>query len=210
MVEPTNDSNIRRLDYQISYRQAVGTNATGPRNPAKKSHELLNGRLNMPPHGTWEFSEPVDWTADPFSDRNWCFQFHGLRWLNVCRQEAFRGNQEACSFWVRTVVSWIQGNPIDDPPTKWSWINMAEALRALEMVYGLPLAEGDDKKIIVDSLEEHGNWLFDDQRIVGVTMVYTSTRAFSSWDASSDGISGRPRQSSGSRRTSIRPSIIRE
>lgn len=167
MVESTNVSNSRRLDHQISYRQAVGTNAIGPRNPARKSHELLKGRLWLPPHGTWEFSEPIDWTADPFSDRNWCFQFHGLRWLNVCRQEAFRGDQEASSFWVRTVVSWIQGNPIDDPPTKWSWINMAEALRALEMVYGLPLAEGDDKKTIVDSLEEHGDWLFDDQRIVG-------------------------------------------
>lgn len=167
MDESANDSSTGRLNWQIPYRQAVGANAKGPRNHAKKSHEVLKGRLCMPPHGAWEFSEPIDWTADPFSDRNWCFQFHGLRWLNVCRQEAFRGDQEASSFWVRTVVSWIQGNPIDDPPTKWSWINMAEALRALEMVYGLPLAEGDDREIIVDSLEEHGNWLFEDQRIVG-------------------------------------------
>lgn len=166
MNESAKRSSTLRLDSQIPYRQAVGANAEGPRNYSKKSRDVLNGHLRMPPHGVWEFTEPIDWTADPFSDRNWCFQLHGLRWLNVCRQAAFRGDQEARLFWIRTVVSWIHGNPVDEPPTKWSWINMAEALRALEMVYGLPLAEGDDRRTIVDSLEEHGNWLFDDSRIV--------------------------------------------
>lgn len=160
-------NSVRRdIDLDVATRQAIGNNAIASKYYKKQAAAIMKGRLRMPPHPTWDFEPPINWASDPFGDRNWCFQFHGLRWLNPVRHAALAGDSEAREFWVRTVVSWISNNPSSDPPSQWSWVNMAEALRALEMVYGLCLAEGDDRDYLLGSLVEHGEWLYDPARIV--------------------------------------------
>lgn len=155
------------VDYDVSMRQAIGNNAVATKNYDKDAARLMSGKLRMPPHDAYEFSLPFDWTANPYNDGNWCFQYHGLRWLNPCRHAAFDGDNSARDFWVETVLSWIRANPPGEPASKWAWTNMVEAMRALELIYGLPIVPEQQRPEVIGSIFQHGEWLSEDEHIVG-------------------------------------------
>lgn len=154
------------IDYDVSTRQAIGNNAVATKNYQRDAHRLMSGKLSMPPHDTYEFNLPFDWSADPYKDGNWCFQYHGLRWLNPCRHAAFEGDDSARDFWVETVLSWIRSNPPGEAASKWAWTNMVEAMRALELIYGLPIVPEQEREEVLGSIFQHGEWLSSDEHIV--------------------------------------------
>lgn len=151
-----------RVDPEVSTRQCMGAGFERRENNDRRAAAVMAGKLTLAPHPLWETEGVTDWSADPFSSRNWKFQFHALRWLSPVRFQAFDGSEDARQFWLSTVRSWIQNNHPDNPPSKFSWVDMADGLRAQELVFGWPLAQTDEERaMLVAALELHGNWLAD-------------------------------------------------
>lgn len=151
-----------RVDPEVSTRQCMGAGFERRENNDRRAAAVMAGKLTLAPHPLWETEGVTDWSADPFSSRNWQFQFHALCWLSPVRFQAFDGSEDARQFWLSTVRSWIQNNHPDNPPSKFSWVDMADGLRAQELVFGWPLAQTDEERaMLVAALELHGNWLAD-------------------------------------------------
>ncbi|HEX7352477.1 heparinase II/III domain-containing protein [Brachybacterium sp.] len=127
---------------------------------------LRNGGLSLPPQPVWT-GDTTNWTADPFSDRNWRFQHHTLRWLNPLRWAALEGDNEARAEWIRIVRSWGEANvPASASKSDFAWKDMADGNRAIQLALGIPFVSGDDDWF-VELLEYHRDWLMDESHIVG-------------------------------------------
>src|SRR5690625_765748 len=127
--------------------------------------ELKQGTVPRPPHKPWT-GDYTDWTADPFTDLNWRFQFHTLRWINPYLWDALDGNEESKAEWKRIVRSWAEANiPPHRAADKYAWMDMTDGNRAIQISLGAPLMNTEDHWY-VDVLAVHRNWLLDDTRIV--------------------------------------------
>jgi hypothetical protein len=87
----------------------------------------------MSPHPRWTLPEQPTWREDPFSDRNWRFQYHMLRWLDPLRRAAEHGDDRAYEMWSRWVHDWVEKNPPSSPRTSWAWTDMSDGIRAQQL-----------------------------------------------------------------------------
>lgn len=154
------------LDAAVSKRQAIGSYYQRPKDLDGQLQLLKTGTLTLPPHTDWQ-GDLTDWTADPFSDRNWQFQFHTLRWMNALRWSAMDGNEESRNEWLRIARSWFDENvPPRQALAPFAWKDMADGNRAIQFSLGVPLISSEDSWF-VDLLVAHRDWLMDDANIVG-------------------------------------------
>lgn len=82
----------------------------------------------------WPLRFPLDWRADPFQDRNWCFHLHALRMIDPYLQQYFRLPDpallhSACMF----VTDWDSFHCTQKSEAAFSWYDMAAGLRALRI-----------------------------------------------------------------------------
>lgn len=151
------------VDAEVSVRQCIGAGFEKRPDFKKRTEEIKSGVLRLAPHGRWEAERLDDWTADPFSSRNWQFQHHALRWLSPVRHAAQEGDVAAHQLWFDTVRSWITENPPGTSASKYAWMDMADGMRAQELVFGWSIALTDDEQeLLRGSLNAHGRWLADD------------------------------------------------
>ena len=122
------------LDARAARRQTLATSFR-PEDVAA----LLEGRLKMAPHAQWQLPAEPTWQEDPFSDRNWQFQFHTLRWLEPVRRAAAKGDDAAYAMWKRWVWDWVEKNPPEAPRSRWAWADMADGVRALHLCQAVPM-----------------------------------------------------------------------
>lgn len=122
------------LDLEAALRQTVATSYL-----QKDVDRLLAGRLKMAPHPEWELPEEPTWREDPFSDRNWCFQFHMLRWLEPLRRAAAKGDDAAFDMWLRWLTDWVEANPPEAPRSSWAWTDMSDGIRAQHLCQAAPM-----------------------------------------------------------------------
>lgn len=159
---------ISGLDLGVADRQAFGSvmSYSRPRRLDDALDKYWNGKLHLPPHAEWE-GDPTDWSANPFSDGNWQFQHHTLRWLNPLRWAARQGDEQARHEWLRIVRSWAENNvPAENSCSKYAWKDMADGNRAIQLSLGAPLVKSQDDWY-VRLLEYHRDWLLDESHIVG-------------------------------------------
>ncbi|MFD3799876.1 heparinase II/III family protein [Kocuria palustris] len=150
------------VNPDVSTRQCIGPGFEKRWDYQKRTEEIKAGILRLPPHGTWEAKEIADWTADPYTSRNWQFQHHALRWLSPLRHAADDGDEAARQLWFDLVRSWVEQNPPGESASKYAWMDMADGMRAQELVFGWPLARTEDEKhLLLRSLQDHGDWLAD-------------------------------------------------
>lgn len=116
----------RRQDLTRSFRQA-------------DVDALLAGTLTMSPHPAWTLPEQPTWHEDPFADRNWCFQYHMLRWLEPLRKAAAAGHDDAYAMWLRWVQSWVDANLEERSASSWAWTDMSDGLRTQFLCFAAPL-----------------------------------------------------------------------
>lgn len=154
------------LNIDAARRQAkLGRDYARTAQTATQLEELNQGRVNLPPHPTWQ-GDYTDWVADPFEDRNWRFQFHTLRWINPYFWDALAGNEESKQEWKRIVRSWAAHNtPPSQAEDDYAWMDMTDGNRAIQISIGAPLMDEDDEWYL-DLLVEHRNWLLNDTHIV--------------------------------------------
>ncbi|MDO5617800.1 heparinase II/III domain-containing protein [Kocuria sp.] len=151
------------VNLQAAQRQVLGTNFRESKDEARLVRNLLNGSLRMSPHKAWQLPKTPTWTEDPFDDFNWQFQFHMLRWLDPLRRAGLKGNDDARAMWEHYARSWIEANPPGESKSKWAWVDMTDGIRAQELCFGLPLV--GEQPWLVDSLEQHGEWLADPEHL---------------------------------------------
>lgn len=154
------------LNIDAARRQAkLGRDYARTAQTATQLEELNQGRVNLPPHPTWQ-GDYTDWVADPFEDRNWRFQFHTLRWINPYFWDALAGNEESKQEWKRIVRSWAAHNtPPPQAEDDYAWMDMTDGNRAIQISIGAPLMDEDDEWYL-DLLVEHRSWLLNDSHIV--------------------------------------------
>ncbi|MEX3600474.1 heparinase II/III domain-containing protein [Kocuria carniphila] len=155
------------LNLATADRQAFGKSYARTENTEEMAAAVLSGELHLPPHPVWR-GDPVDWAADPFTDRNWQFQHHTLRWTNPLRWKALDGDAHARQEWLRIVRSWAENNvPAHQSPSKFAWKDMADGNRAIQLGLGARLVGQDDLPWFLELLTYHRDWLMDEAHIVG-------------------------------------------
>ena len=154
------------LNFAAAKRQSsIGKHYARHAQSKKELHDLKQGTITLPPHKPWT-GNYTDWTADPFSDLNWRFQFHTLRWINPFLWAALDGDEESKTEWKRIVRSWADANiPPESAEDKYAWMDMTDGNRAIQVSLGAPLTDASDDWY-VDFLATHRNWLLDDDNIV--------------------------------------------
>lgn len=133
--------------------------------PPERVTDLKAGLLVMSPHPGWNLPATIDWTADPFGDTNWRFQFNMLRWLDPLWDAGSRGDLEALELWAATAKHWVDCNPTDSPQSPEAWMDMADGLRALRLISAAPIvAEHLPSEMgwLTEAIYTHRDWLADD------------------------------------------------
>lgn len=154
------------LNLNAAQRQSsIGRGYAKTSDQAALLAQLKEGSLTLSPHPTWN-GDFTNWTADPFHDRNWRFQFHTLRWINPLLWDALDGSQESATEWKRIVRSWYDANvPPQRAEDSYAWMDMTDGNRAIQLSIGAPLINDADEWYL-ELLVVHRNWLFDDCNIV--------------------------------------------
>lgn len=153
------------LDVGVTERQAFGAVYRRPAKCDELAELVKAGTLRLPPHPDWT-GDTTDWRADPYTDRNWQFQHHTLRWLNPLRWVALEGDAGAAQEWRRIVRSWGVANlPANKTSGNFAWKDMADGNRAIQIALGAPLIRPEDTWYI-PLLRAHVEWLMDEKNIV--------------------------------------------
>jgi len=83
---------------------------------------------------------PTDWTIRPYRDRNWMFQFHAWRSLDLAFylivEGGERGRAEA-EWVVSEMVEWWRQAPSPRPRNKWAWLHRRKKWAWYDMAVGL-------------------------------------------------------------------------
>ena len=165
-VSNAHEFTIADLNPEAARRQAkIGKGYARDKFTKKRLAQLQQGTVTLTPHKPWS-GDYTDWTADPFQDLNWRFQFHTLRWINPYLWDALNGNEESKNEWKRIVHSWADTNfPAEHAVDKYAWMDMTDGNRAIQISLGAPLINADDHWYL-ELLVAHRNWLLDDTKIV--------------------------------------------
>lgn len=93
--------------------------------------ELRQGLLMLAPHAPVSVELPPDWATDPYSDANWCFQLHSLRWAQAYKRAFDMTNDGSLLHdYLAILEDWHANNPWSAPPSDESWGDHSTALRA--------------------------------------------------------------------------------
>lgn len=152
------------LDLKSVARQSFGARYEVTKHDRALAQQIKDRQLIMSPHPEWNLPISPTWLEDPFTDNNWQFQFHSLRWLDPLRRQALVGDSQAKELWIHYVRSWLEMNPVGKSPTKWAWIDMGDALRTYVLTFGLAMFE-EAPQWLIEALRVHADWLADDQNL---------------------------------------------
>ena len=129
---------------------------------ASAGDALLHDRYAFPPHPEVTLPHDLTWAEDPLRDRNWRFDFHALRWVeNLWAAWTSTNDQAYEDRYVELLQDWYDDNPVNDPPSDFSWNDHAAAWRGV--VYACAL-----KRLIprpdwlTAAAQLHGSMLADD------------------------------------------------
>jgi hypothetical protein len=79
---------------------------------------------------------PLDWSVNPFNDRNWCFQLHAWRMMDPLLIKYHKSkNIELLKQCLTIMQDWKEFTLDEENETKFTWYDMATGLRALKLAY---------------------------------------------------------------------------
>ncbi|KZL24980.1 alginate lyase family protein [Pseudovibrio sp. WM33] len=82
----------------------------------------------------WKYKIPINWSVDPFNDRNWCFQLHAWRMLDpLLREYRKDGDNVHLLNCLEFVKDWEHYHRTRK--AKMSWYDMATGIRAAKIAY---------------------------------------------------------------------------
>lgn len=116
-----------------------------------------------------ELELPLDWSIDPFKDRNWNAQLHMWRLGDWELHEGERLKDPArLAFFVRIMLDWHRYHLIEGRDSIYAWQDMMVGIRAMKLAYiisrwqhgRLPLGP-DEVGVLHDLVETHLGFLLD-------------------------------------------------
>lgn len=120
-----------------------------------RADAVLAGRYTFSPHATVVLPR-LDWAANPLTQDNWRFQLHTLRWLwPLIHAAEHTGDQRYLDHVYAVAQDWVTTNPIDAPPSPFSWNDHAASWR-LKVFTCLSL-QGDTPDWLLGSIVQHRN-----------------------------------------------------
>lgn len=124
---------------------------------------LLLGRLSFPHHRPFLLPKTPSWSEDPDVDRNWQFNYHSLRWVDVLRRRYIATGAKTYEDAHRGYLnSWLSrnGDPRRKPSSPMAWYGMATAYRS-SIIAAAISTYGPDPDLM-NALNEHGAFLADE------------------------------------------------
>lgn len=156
------------------YQVEIDTRSGDQINRAAK--RVLSQGFKLGKRPAFSLSSPVDWKADPFSDRSWCFwlnSLHPLRDVLAAHQET--KSQEQLRFAQSLACDWIRANAIGDESNPFAWYDMAVGLRAVRLAYLVDASARDSATdastlwALLRGAWEHGQHLADARNFNSLT-----------------------------------------
>lgn len=159
---------IASVSIEAARRQAFGAKFDPSRRDQFMADQLLDGKLIMSPHPEWALPNDLEWTADPFSDRNWRAQLQMLRWMDPLRRRADAGDHASATAWLHYAKSWIDSNLSPTHSVREAWMDMVDGLRALELCIALPFVSDFQPTALewlIPAIQVHAKWLMDERNL---------------------------------------------
>ncbi|MGP5254614.1 heparinase II/III domain-containing protein [Glutamicibacter ardleyensis] len=156
------------MSIDAARRQAFGAKFDVSRRDQTLADQLLGGRLTLSPHPEWALTKDLEWTEDPFSDRNWRAQLQMLRWMDPLRRRADAGDAASATAWLHYAKSWIDSNLSPAKSVREAWMDMVDGLRALELCIALPFVsdfEPTALEWLIPAIQVHAEWLMDERNL---------------------------------------------
>jgi hypothetical protein len=141
-------------------RHLFGQQLDAQETDAAVATALLGGHVTMAPHPAFELPARITWREDPFGDRNWRFNWHTLRWVDVLRRAgAASGSPEMLTRHKEVVRSWVRAHVLAPRPkvSPFAWNDMATGVRAI--VLAGAIAQHGPKPWLLEALRRHGEVL---------------------------------------------------
>lgn len=102
----------------------------------------------------WDASLPIDWTADPFKDRNWRFQLHAWRSMDYWLGEFDdRGDPAVLKNAVAIALDWERFNIEEGRESTYTWYDMATGIRASVLAFLLDVSLSGELRVNDAELE---------------------------------------------------------
>ncbi|WP_175475549.1 heparinase II/III family protein [Arthrobacter sp. UCD-GKA] len=140
----------------------IGSNFEILKNDNETADGLLSGKLPVRNFEPFELPLIPSWEENPFEDRNWQFNYHSLRWIDVLRREFLRTRDRKYGYaYMHYLKSWVErnGDPSRDASSEFAWHDMASSYRA-SMIAGAITILGAQSWLL-HALHEHGTVLAD-------------------------------------------------
>ncbi|WP_185741969.1 alginate lyase family protein [Pseudoxanthomonas sp. 3HH-4] len=120
------------MSYGMWFRSDEGVDRT-----VGYAEEVMAGRFK-PRRDVdyWEFSYPIDWSADPYKEDNWQFLLHSLYMLDpLLIAESRKKDERYIRGALRIVSDWDAFHVPQGRSAKYSWYNMAVGMRSAKIAY---------------------------------------------------------------------------
>ena len=133
MLSTLRQINVSESLWPLNYESAQIGLSEVSLNLQSPSTVQFKPRRDLP---AWNASLPLDWSADPFKDRNWKFQLHAWRVMDFSLN-SYRETDDPV--WLRAAIEisldWALYHNEPDRWTRYSWYDMATGLRASRLAF---------------------------------------------------------------------------
>jgi len=162
----------RRREYASSVRSVTAADICLRTLPHAYDEQKRTGFKPRRDCEPWPLALPLDWCADPFADRNWCFQLHAWRMTDpIIAEYLATGSTGVLREAIDIALDWCRHHR-DGSSTPFSWYDMSTGIRAMRLAFFLdrmraqPIALAPaDNDLLLDASTEHAARLQDESFI---------------------------------------------
>ncbi len=84
----------------------------------------------------WPISFPINWSEDPFNDRNWMFQLYSWRLIDAVLLEYDETkHQSLLKESIAIILDWYEFHVVKGKNSVWTWYDMSTGLRAMKLAW---------------------------------------------------------------------------
>lgn len=168
MGDESEDAMPVPVSVGAAQRQSFGAMFNHTSKDIALARSIIGGSLQLSPHPVWKLPDDLNWSADPFNDRNWRAQFHMLRWIDPLRRRAEKGDTAAAEKWLKYARSWVEENKPGSSHPREAWMDMVDGIRALALCVAVPFVSSyreTELTWLSDALRTHADWLADSRHL---------------------------------------------
>jgi len=107
-----------------------------PQHVAKRADAVISNGFVHSGYAAFPLDVPIDWTADPYSDRSWRFWLNSLEPLGIVLMAHTRAKDPRYLHFAEQIAcDWASQHDLRQTENPFAWYDMAVGLRALKLAY---------------------------------------------------------------------------